>query len=119
MNCYHGDTVNWDPGYKFCPVGGDTITRRIFCGVRAQMGLTQGLSNTAKVVIGRSTAYDYGIRVGGWNGGATEAAHHIIQASPNLHLDPVSTGDIYLNLYGSASSRSCRVYGFTFSLLSR
>ena len=30
LNCYHGDTVNWDPGYKFAPVGGDTITRRIF-----------------------------------------------------------------------------------------
>ena len=113
LNCYHGDTVDWSTSnYKFCPVGGDTITRRIFCGVRPQMGLTAGLSNSAKVIVGRSTSYDYGIRLGGWNGGAVEASHHIIQASPNLHIDPVSTGDIYMNLYGSASSRSCRIYGF-------
>ena len=104
LNCYHGDTVDWTTSnYKFCPVCGDTITRRIFCGVRPQMGLTSGLSNSAKVIIGRSTSQDYGIRLGGWNNGTVEASHHIIQASLNLHLDASSSGDIYMNLYGSAS----------------
>ena len=114
LNCYHGDTVDWTTSnYKFCPIGGDTITRRIFCGVRPQLGLTAGLSNSAKVIIGRSTSQDYGIRLGGWNGGSVEASHHIIQASLNLHLDASSAGDIYLNYYGqNVNSRKCRVYGF-------
>ena len=114
LNCYHADTVDWTTSnYKFCPVGGDTITRRIFSGVRPGMGLTAGLSNSAKINCGRSTSYDIGVRLSGWNGGAVEASHHIIQASTNLHIDASTAGDIYLNYYGqNTNSRKCRVYGF-------
>ena len=114
LNCYHGDTVDWSTSnYKFCPVGGDTITRRMFSGCRPGMGLTVGLSNSAKINCGRSTSYDIGVRLSGWNGGAVEASHHIIQASTNLHIDASTAGDIYLNYYGqNTNSRKCRVYGF-------
>ena len=110
LNCYHGDSVNWNPGYKFAPIGGDTITRRIFCGVRPQMSLTQGLSNAAKVNVGRSSSYDYGIRIGGFSG-ATEKSHHLIQGSSNFHIDGSFDGDMYLNYYGqSTNARNCRIF---------
>ena len=77
------------------------------------MTLTQGLSNAAKLNVGRSSSYDYGIRIGGFNG-STKKAHHLIQGSNNFHIDGSFYGDMYLNYYGQSTIlRNCRIFRCT------
>ena len=82
--------------------------RSCFIGVRANAGLFS-LTNDPLITLGRNV-YDYGFKIGGWNGGAAEARYSMIQNSGNLHIDPATAGDIYMNYYASASGRDCRIY---------
>ena len=121
LNCVQSGSVEWNPGTKFAPEGQACIVTELFAGTRPQMSLTTGLNNNPRITVGRSQSIDYGLVIGGWNGGSIPPHSATIQTSGNFHIDPHkggsggSTGDIYLNLYGSSSangSKSCRVYGF-------
>ena len=108
LNCYHHSTTDWPNGGKVSPQGGDVIMQSCFIGVRANAGLFS-LTNNPLITLGRNV-YDYGFKIGGWNGGAADSRYSMIQNSGNLHIDPATAGDIYLNYYAAGSGRDCRIY---------
>jgi hypothetical protein len=108
LNCYQHSTTDWPTGGKFSPQGSDCIMKSCFIGVRANAGLFS-LTNDPLITLGRNV-YDYGFKIGGWNGGSAEARYAMIQNSGNLHIDGATAGDTYMNYYASGSGRDCRIY---------
>ena len=108
LNCYQHSTTDWPTGGKFSPQGSDCIMRSCFIGVRANAGLFS-LTNDPLITLGRNV-YDYGFKIGGWNGGSADARYAMIQNSGNLHIDGATAGDTYMNYYASGSGRDCRIY---------
>ena len=87
-------------------VGAEVLcpTMRIGCDVSSGIA-HQG--NNALLQLGRSTSFNYGLKFGGWNGGAAAGLEGLFQMSYNLHIDcPTttylgSTNYMYLNLYAN------------------
>jgi hypothetical protein len=53
-----------------------------------------------RIVIGRTTNYDRGIRIGGWKDRTGIDTHHsCIQTSENLHIDSATESLIYMNFW--------------------
>lgn len=109
LNCEQGGTVDWEPGGKFAPQGEACVVSEIFCGARANVGVTAGLTNDPKITVGRNLSYNYGIHLGGWTS-TVLAFDAQLANSGNFHIDGSSAGDMYLNYYGQNASRDCRIF---------
>ena len=109
LNCEQGGTVDWEPGGKFAPQGEAVVCKEIFCGARANVGVSAGLTNNPKITVGRNASYDYGIHLGGWTSTVLSNDAQLAN-SGNFHIDGSNSGDMYLNYYGQNSSRDCRIF---------
>ncbi len=109
LNCEQGGTVDWEPGGKFAPQGEAVVCKEIFCGARANVGVSAGLTNNPKITVGRNASYNYGIHLGGWTSTVLSNDAQLAMSS-NFHIDGSSAGDMYLNYYGQNSSRDCRIF---------
>tara|TARA_B100001093_G_scaffold177436_1_gene170062 strand:+ start:13 stop:2199 length:2187 start_codon:yes stop_codon:yes gene_type:complete len=110
VNCTNNST-NSTPSL----IGNTVLIKQLQLG--DQIGGT-GVAYTNDTVLqtGRSFSFANGLELGGWTG-AIATSNGSIRMSTDLAIDPPTTGDLYLNYFGSRASpaRACKADSFTFT----
>lgn len=111
VNCTNNST-NSTPSL----IGNTVLIKRLELG--DQIGGTGvAYTNDTVLQIGRSLSAANGLELGGFTGGiATD--NGTLRMSTNFHIDPPSTGDLYLNFFGNSASPARQCFGFNFTIVS-